>query len=134
MTEQVEAALRAADVIVFCPSNPVLSIAPILAVPGVRAAVAGRRGVCVAVSPFIGGRAVKGPASKLLPELGLDISPRGVADYYAGLLDGLVVDAADKDYLDGIECSFLVTNTLMQLDGDKVNLAEEILTWVGSIG
>ncbi len=133
MTEQVAAAFAAADAIVLCPSNPVLSIAPILAVPGVREAILSRRGPCVAVSPFIGGQAVKGPAAKLLPELGLDISPGGVASYYGDLLDGLVVDEADRDDAGQVGVPVLVTKTLMQSDDDKRRLAREVLAWVGSL-
>ncbi len=133
MTVQVKTALESADLIVFCPSNPVLSIAPILAVPGVRQTLAARHGACVAVSPFVGGKAVKGPASKLMPELGLDISPRGVIRYYDGLLDGLVIDEADGSQDLAGATPVLVTRTLMQTDEDKVRLAEDLLRWAGSV-
>lgn len=132
MTDQVKAALEAADLVVFCPSNPVLSIAPILAVPGMRDTLAARGGKCIAVSPFVGGKAVKGPASKLMPELGLDISPRGVIRYYQGLLDGLVIDEADSSQDLVGEIPVLVTRTLMQTEEDKVRLAEDLLRWAGS--
>jgi len=128
--ELVLAALEAADVIVFCPSNPVLSLEPILALPGVRAAIRARRGTCVAVSPFVGGAAVKGPAAKLMAELGLDFSPRGLADYYGGLLDGLVVDAADRGQAAGAGVDVLVTPTLMQTRDDRRRVAEDVLEWV----
>lgn len=133
MTEQVKTTLESADLIVFCPSNPVLSIAPILAVPGVREILGTRRGACIAVSPFVGGKAVKGPASKLMPELGLDITPRGVIRYYDGLLDGLVIDEADGSQDLPGEIPVLVTRTLMQTDDDKVRLAEDLLRWAGSV-
>jgi LPPG:FO 2-phospho-L-lactate transferase len=132
MTEPVAAALHSADVIVFCPSNPVLSIAPILAVLGVRQALETRRGVCVAVSPFVGGKAVKGPAKKLMGELNLDSSPRGLGQYYAGLLDGLVIDVSDQDQPSPANIPVLATHTLMQSSEDKVRLAEEVLEWIGS--
>lgn len=124
----VDAAVRSADVIVFCPSNPVLSIAPILAVRGMREALAARRGSCVAVSPFIGGQAVKGPAAKIMPELGLDISPGGLLGYYAGLLDGLVIDESERALVAQGQ-PVLVTRTLMQTQEDRIRLAEEILLW-----
>lgn len=133
MTEQVAEALEQADVIVFCPSNPVLSIAPLLVVPGVREALTGRHGVCVAVSPFVEGRAVKGPAAKLMRELALEISPRGLAQYYNGLLDGLVIDVSDADQPVDHDISVLSTRTLMQSDEDKISLAVEVLEWVGSV-
>ena len=133
ITAEAAEALRAANMIVFCPSNPVLSIEPILAVPGVRDLITNRRGPCVAVSPFVGGKAVKGPAAKLMNELGLDISPNGLATYYAGLLDGLVIDRSDSGPALADSVSWLETHTLMQSDDDKVHLAEEVLEWVGSL-
>jgi LPPG:FO 2-phospho-L-lactate transferase len=133
ITGAVAAALRDADVVVICPSNPVLSIAPILAVPGVRTLLAARRGRVVAVSPFVGGKAVKGPADKLMRELGLDITPSGLVRYYDGLLDGLVMDVADRDQSRVGDVSVLVTQTLMQTGEAKTRLAGEILSWVGSI-
>lgn len=132
LSDAVRDALCTADVIVMCPSNPVLSIAPLLAVPGMRETLAARRGKCVAVSPFIGGKAVKGPAEKIMREMGLEISPRGLAGYYAGLLDGLVIDEADRDQPSADGVPVLVTNTLMQSSEEKVRLAGEILSWVGS--
>ncbi|GAB4412685.1 MAG: 2-phospho-L-lactate transferase [Anaerolineae bacterium] len=130
MTAAVAQALAEADLVVICPSNPVLSIAPILAVGGVREALQGRAGRCVAVSPFIGGQAVKGPAAKLMPELGLDISVKGLWRFYEGLIDGLVVDVADAAQLEGEKKSIFLTYTLMKTDEDKVRLAQEILDWV----
>lgn len=130
MTSAVAGALAGADLIVICPSNPVLSIAPILAVQGVREALQKRAGCCVAVSPFIGGRAVKGPAAKLMPELGLDISVKGLWRFYEGLIDGLVVDVADAPQMVGVEKTILQAYTLMKTDEDKVRLAHEILDWV----
>jgi LPPG:FO 2-phospho-L-lactate transferase len=132
-TPAVMAALREADAIVFCPSNPVLSIAPILAAQGARAAIADRRGICVAVSPIIGGQAVKGPAAKLMREMGLDISPRGLAAYYEGLLDGLVIDEADREQPLPDQVPVLATTTLMKSDDDKARLARELFEWIGSL-
>lgn len=132
ITAEAKAALHAADVIVFCPSNPVLSIAPLLAVPGVREALRARRGPCVAVSPFVGGKAVKGPAEKLMRELDLDISPQGLVRYYDGLLDGLVIDVSDRDKGSAPDVPLLETPTLMLDDEDKVRLARDVMSWVGS--
>ena len=81
--------------IVICPSNPLLSIGPILAVPGIREAIASRRAPAVAVSPLIGGAAVKGPTAKMMRELGGDATASEVAHGYAGLIDALVADPAD---------------------------------------
>ncbi|NDJ75835.1 MAG: 2-phospho-L-lactate transferase [Chloroflexi bacterium] len=132
MTVEVASALANADMIIFCPSNPVLSIAPILAVPGIREALETRRASSIVVSPFVGGKAVKGPAAKLMNELGLEVSPRGVAQYYAGLVDGLVVDVSDRDLPLPDRVEILTTRTLMQSGADKVRLAKQILDWVGS--
>jgi LPPG:FO 2-phospho-L-lactate transferase len=133
MTDQVAAALDAADAIIICPSNPVLSIEPLLVVPGLREKIAARRGVCIAVSPFIGGQAVKGPAAKLMGELNLDISVQGLLGYYAGLLDGLVIDATDREQVLADEPSIMITDTMMNTPDDKVRLARECLAWVGRL-
>ncbi len=125
----VLAALAAADVVVICPSNPILSIAPILAVPGLRAAL--QRQLCLAVTPIIGGEAVKGPAAKLMRELGYVVTSPAVAAYYDDLLGGFVADsrdAADLSEHDFI-CPLLVTDTLMQQESDKIRLAQDVLNW-----
>lgn len=131
-TEPVISALQEADIFIICPSNPVLSIEPLLVVPGVRQLLEKRHGPCVAVSPFIGGKAVKGPAEKLMRELNLDISPRGLEAYYGGMLDGLVIDIVDRDQPQP-EAAVLVTPTFMQSQEDKVRLAGTVIEWVGSL-
>ena len=88
-------ALEEADLIVIAPSNPYVSIGPILAVEEIRAALERRRVPCVAVSPLIGGRAVKGPADRMLARLAGGTGPAAVAGCYAGLIDALVIDEAD---------------------------------------
>lgn len=89
-------ALAAARAIIVCPSNPVVSIGPILAVAGVREALAKRRCPAVAISPIVGGAAVKGPASQLLRGLGVEVSAVGVARHYADWIDGFVIDERDR--------------------------------------
>lgn len=96
------AALADAERVIIAPSNPLVSIAPVLAVPGLRAAVEARRGDCVAVSPIIAGTTVKGPADRLLTELGHDASVVGVARLYAPLAAALVIDEADADLADAV--------------------------------
>jgi len=116
--------------IVICPSNPYLSIAPILAVSGVRAALAARAAPCVAVSPIIAGEAVKGPSAKMMRELGVAPSPVTVARYYAGLIDGMVLDTLDADHVAAIEAlgvTALATQTLMRGDEDRIALARAAL-------
>jgi LPPG:FO 2-phospho-L-lactate transferase len=119
---------------VICPSNPFISIDPILAVPGLRAALAACRAPRVAVSPIIGGRAVKGPTAKMMAELGLAITSRTVAEHYAGLLDGFVLDAADAGETDAIALPCLATPTLMTSEDDKRGLAARVLAFAREIG
>ena len=121
-------ALAGADLILLAPSNPYVSVGPILAVHEVREALARRRAPCVAVSPLIDGRAVKGPADRMLRRLAGGTSPRHVARCYPGLIDALLVDEADSDDLDGLgDVRPIVTRTLMS-DGDaRRRLAEVAL-------
>lgn len=118
------AALRA---IIVAPSNPFLSIDPMLAVPGMRAALRAARVPVVAVSPLIGGRAVKGPTAKIMGELGLAADTASIARHYAGLIDGLVVDEADADEARALGLPFTVTRTLMRDDADRERVARAAL-------
>ena len=127
-------AARELQAVVICPSNPFISIDPILAVPGVRAALAACRAPLVAVSPIIGGRAVKGPTAKMMAELGLAISARAVAEYYGDLLDGFVLDHADADQAKAIRVPCLPARTLMESEDDKQVLAAEILAFARRLG
>jgi LPPG:FO 2-phospho-L-lactate transferase len=121
-------AINGADLILLAPSNPYVSVGPILAVRELREALARRRVQCVAVSPLIGGRAVKGPADRMLLRLAGGTSPRHVAGCYPGLIDAVVVDEADADDLEGLgDVRPIVTQTLMS-DGDaRRRLAEVAL-------
>jgi len=123
----------ALEAIILCPSNPVLSIAPILAIPGIRARLDARRVPVVAVSPFIGGKAVKGPAAKIMAEIGVAPSAVGLVDYYGGLLDGIVVHHADAG--DPVASAKLhVTDTLMRGRQDQQQLAATTLAFARAIG
>jgi LPPG:FO 2-phospho-L-lactate transferase len=113
--------------VVICPSNPFISIEPILAVPGVRAALADCAAPVVAVSPIIGGRAVKGPTAKMMAELGLTPSAGGVARRYDGLIDGYVCDFADMDQVAGISAKVTLAQTLMTTLADREALARTVL-------
>ena len=123
-------ALDEADAIVFCPSNPVISIAPVLAVAGIRDRVANFRGPRVAVSPLVGGRALRGPAAKLMGELGEDVSSGGVAKRLAGLCDVLVIDHADAAEADAVRAQGIepvTRDTIMSDAASKERLAREVL-------
>lgn len=120
--------IRSAELLLIAPSNPYVSIAPILAVGAVRDALAERRVPCVAVSPLIGGRAVKGPADRMLARLAGGTAPRHVAGCYGGLIDALVVDEADSATLDGLGAvRAVVTRTLMSDPDARRRLAEAAL-------
>jgi LPPG:FO 2-phospho-L-lactate transferase len=121
-------AIEAADLLLIAPSNPYVSIEPILAVAAVRAALEQRRVPCVAVSPLIGGRAVKGPADRMLARIAGGTSPRHVAACYAGLIDAIVLDEADAADLDGLDAVRpLVAHTLMHDADARRRLAETAL-------
>ena len=121
-------ALNGAELIVIAPSNPYVSIAPILAVDGVRAALEQRTAPSVAVSPLIGGRAVKGPADRMLARLAGGTGPAAVAACYPGLIDALVVDEADAADLDGLgDVRPIVTRTLMSDADARRRLVEAVL-------
>jgi LPPG:FO 2-phospho-L-lactate transferase len=116
----VLAAIDESDVIVIAPSNPVVSIGPLLAVPGVREALLGRRPQVVAVSPIVGGRALKGPADRMLGELGVPVSAAGVARWYRDLAGTLVIDTVDAALAREVEAMGLrcvVTDTVMSEPG-----------------
>jgi LPPG:FO 2-phospho-L-lactate transferase len=121
-------ALAEADILLIAPSNPHVSIWPILAVRELRAAVSGRHVPCVAVSPLVGGRAVKGPADRMLARLAGGTSPAHVAACYEGLIDALVIDEADADDLDGLAVRPIVTQTLMTDPDARRRLAEAAIT------
>jgi len=123
-------ALEAADRVVICPSNPIVSIDPILSVPGIREAVQHRRDRVVAVSPIVAGAALKGPAARLLADLGHEVSVVGVARLYGPLASVLVVDEADGWLAgavesEGVQC--VVVPTVMRGRAEAVALAEAVL-------
>ncbi len=113
--------------VVICPSNPFISIDPILALPGLREALRASRAPVVAVSPIIGGQAVKGPTAKMMAELGLPVGAAAVARHYGDLLDLYVVDEADADEVRGLGLPVVLAPTLMQTLADKETLARRVL-------
>ncbi len=132
-TAEALAALDSAGIVVVCPSNPIVSVGPILSVPGMREALDGarRRGAPVlAVSPIVGGRALKGPADRMLASLGHEASALGVARLYAGLVDLFVLDAIDAGLAADVErlgMRVLVTDTVMTDDAARARLARDVL-------
>lgn len=124
-------AITHADAILICPSNPIISIGTILAVPGIRQAILQQRTApVVAISPIVQGATLKGPADKMLRGLGFEVSTYGVAQYYGEILDGFIVDALDAHLAPRIAALGLqtsVTNTIMQTLEDKVALAQTAL-------
>jgi len=124
----VLAAMREADLVVICPSNPWVSVDPILSIPGVRPAIDGR--LVVAVSPIVGGQAVKGPAAKMYAELGIEPSALAVARHYGELLDGFIMDNLDVDQAGDVKESGVhpvVTDTIMNTRQDRLRLAKMVL-------
>lgn len=122
----VSDAIDAADLLVVCPSNPFVSVDPILAVPGMRDRITRSAAPVIAISPIIGGQAVKGPAAQMLASLGHDVSSAGVATYYRDLIDVLIIDEVDSDHIVEIEdlgIQVAVANTLMKTDDDRARLA-----------
>jgi LPPG:FO 2-phospho-L-lactate transferase len=124
-------ALESADAVVFCPSNPWVSIDPILSLPGVRGAL-GNQSV-VAVSPLIDGKTVKGPAAKMFIELGIPATALSVAEHYGSLLAAFILDDADRKRGYTFPIPVLWTNTLMKTSADRRRLAQDVLNLIRSL-
>ncbi|MGD9828821.1 MAG: 2-phospho-L-lactate transferase [Hyphomicrobiaceae bacterium] len=133
---EVAAALAAPELagIVVCPSNPWLSVDPILALAGMRAALRAAGVPIVAVSPLVGGAAVKGPTGKIMDELGLARDQQAIAAHYAGLVDGFVLDHRDAAAEATIDSPVLVTNTLMRSLDDRIRLAADVVAFCHDLG
>lgn len=125
-------AIRTARAILIAPSNPFLSVAPILAVPGIRAALEAAAAPVVAVSPLVGGTAVKGPTAKLMRELGMALDAATIAAWYGPVLDGMVVDAGDPPGALGI--AEARTDTLMRDGADRLRVARAALALADRLG
>ncbi len=131
-SREVLDALRGADAIVLGPSNPVISIGPILAVPGMRDAIAASPAPVVAVSPYVAGEVVKGPTDRFMRALSRPTTAAGVASLYAGLIDGMVVDEADPDP-PPVEVATLAAPTLMEGAGGRARVARTVLDYAASL-
>ena len=119
------------DAVVICPSNPFLSIDPILSLPGVRGALRNCRAPVVAVSPIVGGKAVKGPTAKIMAELGLPTTAAAIAQHYADILDAFIADEADAPEMHGLGIPTRVCQTLMLTLEDRDSLALAVLKAAG---
>ncbi len=130
------AAIDQAEAVIICPSNPWVSIDPILQIfspllSGERQGGEGKP--IIAISPIIGGKTVKGPAAKMYRELGIQPSALAVANHYRGLLTGFVMDKIDIELVKDLEVQTLVTDTLMKSSEDRRRLAQEVLHWIGAL-
>ena len=128
-------ALVSADAVVVAPSNPVVSIGPVLAVPGIEAALEQQRAKAVAISPIVAGAALKGPADRMLAELGHEPTVVGIARLYAPLCATLVIDHADADLAHAVEAEGIgcvVTNTIMRDAEVGAVLARDVLATVAA--
>jgi LPPG:FO 2-phospho-L-lactate transferase len=122
--------IEKSEVIILCPSNPILSIGPILAVPGIRNALAKTKGRILGISPIVGGRSIKGPLDRIMRHLGLEVSPLGVAQLYKGLLRGFVIDDVDKSAaskINSLGMKVALTQTIMDSSAARARLAEDTL-------
>lgn len=133
ISESVRSALESADMIIIAPSNPWLSIAPMLSIPDMRDLLLSRDIPRVVVTPVIGGDSVKGPTAKIMGELGLTVTAESVAQFYGNVITGFVNDTQNAELaLDGIKT--IQFNTLMNDLDDKIQLAQSILDWIGGWG
>jgi len=129
ISDSVQSAVELADLILIAPSNPWLSISPILSIPHLRDLVQSRDVPCVVVTPVIGGSAVKGPTAKIMGELGLSVTAESVAQFYGDTINGFINDTQNEPLdIDGLQT--VRFDTLMQDLDDKVRLAESILNWI----
>ncbi len=119
--------------VVICPSNPYLSVDPILAVPGIRKALTTSTAPVVAVSPIIGGQAVKGPTVKIMAELGIAATTQTIAAHYRGLIDGLIIDESDAHERAQVDMPVLVTRTMMKDIADRERLAHDVVVFADTL-
>ena len=136
ISAEVSEEIPHAEAVIFCPSNPVVSIGPILAVPGMRELLTSSPAPKVAVSPIVGGQALKGPADRMLRSLGHEVSAAGVAQMYEGIVDGFVVDRLDGEEETGISAlgmRVLTTDAVMRDAPDRERLAREVLNFCSKL-
>ncbi|WP_419880364.1 2-phospho-L-lactate transferase [Peribacillus sp. B-H-3] len=125
-----------ANIILFAPSNPLVSIGPILSLPVIKDAIKKSKARVVAVSPIVNGGVIKGPADRMMRDMNIEVSPAGIVDYYEGLLDGIVIDFQDEQYFSELKnrgLEVLVTNTIMDSDEKKESLANQVVEFADHI-
>ncbi len=130
-------ALREADIIVIAPSNPIVSIAPILALKELRTAIVESKAKCVAISPLIGGKTVKGPADQMLRAQGYDNNSAAIAEIYQEILQGLMIDSRDAEEISALQAQgvkSIAVPTLMQTRHQKIDLMTQVIEWVETWG
>jgi len=123
--------------VIYCPSNPYLSIDPLLSLPGVRQQIAALKAARVAVSPIVSGQAIKGPTAKLMTELGASVDVVGVARHYQGLIDKLIIDeadAAEAPRIEGLGIAVQTAPAIMRSQADRIALAKATLAAAGVAG
>jgi LPPG:FO 2-phospho-L-lactate transferase len=135
-TQESLTAISEADLIIIAPSNPIVSINPIVNVPGIREALKAADAPVVSVSPIINGQTVKGPADRMMTAMGFSNDVLGVADFYEGLIDALVIDVKDEQFssvLEARDLKVIVGQTLMKNRSDKVSLAKKVVGEMSTI-
>ena len=118
--------------IIFCPSNPYLSIDPILSIKEIKSYIQSSAAPVIAVSPIVAGKALRGPAAKIMNEMGIPVTVASVAQHYQPLIDGLIIDERDKTMASEIQSMGIeveVTNTIMKTDADKIQLAQDLIVF-----
>lgn len=135
-TQEVHAALANAHNIIIAPSNPLVSVGTSLALPGIRDKLTQRKAPAITISPIVGGKAIKGPLVAMLNHAGIEVSARGIAQYYHGLIDGIVIDEQDRDLAPAIRdmgIAVRVTDTIMRDSAHKTALAHQCLALLAEL-
>ncbi|WP_078429261.1 2-phospho-L-lactate transferase [Alkalihalobacterium alkalinitrilicum] len=125
-----------AEIILVAPSNPLVSIGPILSVPGIKEGIKKSKAKVIAVSPIVNGGVIKGPADRMMRDMNIEVSPIGIADFYEGLLDGIVIDFLDEQYSDKLQkrgLGVLVTDTIMDSDEKKERLSNQVVEFAADV-
>jgi len=124
------------EAVIICPSNPFVSVQPVLSVPGIKAAIKATKAPVIAISPIVAGAAIKGPTAKMMQELAMPTSALSIAEYYGDLIDGFIIDEADAEQASAIEAlgmAVKVTPTVMRSLEDRVTLAQQSLAFAKAL-